>query len=284
MNFFFFRHKKKKRKIFQVKGEKIKKRKSIVWMKKKKILCLFLGFLFLGSLFLSGLLLLADDALTHEADGGEVLLEELVGGLLSLGLGDLAGGGSSGADGGGVGGGLAEARAVLLDGLLLFGGGVSLGRGLLGDGEDDELGEVGLEALGVEVEGLLGDVLAASIDGDADGGDVAGSGAGGLDLGGGEAAAEALAHVVADGGAGDGRLELLQGAGEDLLGLLEAETAAGLGLLGLGEEGLVVTLLGRAGGPVLTLVDLRDRVVTLDHSEFVLFGFEKEGFVFFFVR
>ena len=226
---------------------------------------LFLGFLFLGSLFLGGLLLLADDALTHEADGGEVLLEELVGGLLGLGLGDLAGGGGGSLDGGGVSGGLAEARAVLLDGLLLLGGGVTLSGLLGGDGEEDELGEVGLEALGVEVEGLLGDVLAASIDGDTDGGDEAGSGAGGLDLGDGEAGTEALAHVVADGGAGNGGLELLQGAGEDLLGLLEAEAAARFGLLGLGEEGLVVTLLGRTGGPVLTLVDLGDGAVTLDH-------------------
>lgn len=219
---------------------------------------LFLGLLFSFSLSLSFLLLLADHAFTQEAGGGHVLLEELVGlRLLDVSLGDLAGGGG-GLDGDDL------RVAGLLGGLLLFGGGVTL-SGLLADGEEDELGEVRLEAVGVGLQGLLGDVLTAGVDGDTDGGGVAGGDAGGADLFDGEAAAEAVAHVVADGGAGDGGLEVSQGAGEDLLGLLEAEAAAGLGLLGLVKEGLVVTLLRGAGGPVLALMDLRDGVVTLSH-------------------
>jgi len=219
---------------------------------------LFLGLLFSFSLSLSFLLLLADDTFTQEASGGHVLLEELVGlRLFDVSLGDLAGrGGSLDDDNTGVLG--------LLGGLLFFSGGITL-SGLLADGEEDELGEVRLEAFGVGLQGFFGDVLTAAVNGDTDGGGVAGGDTGGADFFNGEATAEALAHVVADGGAGDGGLEVSQGAGEGLLGLLEAETAAGFGLLGLVEEGLVVTLLRGTGGPVLALMNLRDSVVALSH-------------------
>ena len=63
--------------------------------------------------------------------------------------------------------------------------------------------------------------------------------------------------------------ELPQRAWERCLGLLDAEAAASLGLLGLSEPRLDVTLLGAAGVEVLALVDFGDSVVALGH--FVVF-------------
>ena len=126
--------------------------------------------LFLGSLGL-GLLphTLLPDA--HQAGVGPRLPEGLVGTALDVlgqgALGDLA-------EAGGDGLGNAESGGDVLCGLggLLALGGVGL-LGLVGlAGEDDQAGLVSLEALDVGREGLLGEVLAAGIDGDADGGGV----------------------------------------------------------------------------------------------------------------
>ena len=59
----------------------------------------------------------------------------------------------------------------LLGGAVLLGAVAGLGLVALA-GEDDQAGLVGLEALDVGGEGLLGQVLAAAIDGDTDGGGI----------------------------------------------------------------------------------------------------------------
>lgn len=60
--------------------------------------------------------------------------------------------------------------ADLLGRLHLLDGGLALLDRLGLAGEDDEAGAVGLEALHVGFEGFFGEVLAAGVDGDADGG------------------------------------------------------------------------------------------------------------------
>lgn len=134
--------------------------------------------LFLGSLGL-GLVphtLLPD---THQAGVGPRLAEGLVGAALDVlgerALGDLAEAGSDGLRD-------AERAADALCGLagLLVLGGVGL-LGLVGlAGENDKAGLILLQALDVGGEALLGEVLAAGIDRDADGGSVELGNAGGL--------------------------------------------------------------------------------------------------------
>ncbi len=134
--------------------------------------------LFLGSLGL-GLVphtLLPD---THQAGVGPRLAEGLVGTALDVlgerALGDLAEAGSNGLRD-------AERAADALCGLagLLVLGGVGL-LGLVGlAGENDKAGLVLLQALDVGGEALLGEVLAAGIDRDADGGSIELGNAGGL--------------------------------------------------------------------------------------------------------
>jgi len=206
------------------------------------------------------LLLGALDAVTEEASSRVVLLEEGIGVGLGLLNGDLAGGLLS------LAGKLAVDVDVLDGSLLLSLAGLTSGNLLVVDGEEDELGDVGLEALNVGVQGLLGDVLAASINADTDGGGVAGLEASSGELLSGETSTEALLHVVANGGASNNGAELTEGAGEDLLGLLETKATTALLLLGLSKVDLKVTLLGRAGVVVLALVHVGDSVVTLRHD------------------
>lgn len=73
----------------------------------------------------------------------------------------------------GAGGGLDSGLEVLLGGVTLLGLVALLG-------EQDQAGSVGLEALNVDGERLLGQVLATSIDGNADGGGVQAGNASGL--------------------------------------------------------------------------------------------------------
>lgn len=216
----------------------------------------------------SVLLVLAADAVAEEASGGVVLLQEGIGVGLGLVGGDLAGSLL------GLAGSLGVDILVLDGGLLLLLGSLTLGNLLVVDGEEHELGGVGLEALDVGLEGLLGDILAASIDGDADGGSVAGVNAGTSELLSGEASTKALLGVVADGGASNEGAELAKGAGEDLLGLLETKATTALLLLGLGKEDLEVTLLGGAGVVVLALVHVGDGVVSLGHGAVFSFALE----------
>lgn len=97
--------------------------------------------------------------------GGEVgLLDGLDGGV----------GVHDGEGGGGVGNGVGDGLELVLGGVALLGLVALLG-------EEDQALLVGLEALDVGGQGLLGDVLAASIDGDTDGGGVLAGDASGLD-------------------------------------------------------------------------------------------------------
>lgn len=97
--------------------------------------------------------------------GGELgLLDGLDGGV----------GVDDGEGGGGVGGGAGGGLELLLGGVALLGLVALLG-------EQDQALLVGLEALDVGGQGLLGDVLAAGVDGDADGGGVLAGDASGLD-------------------------------------------------------------------------------------------------------
>lgn len=204
--------------------------------------------LFLGSLGL-GLLphtLLPD---THQAGVGPRLPEGLVGTALDVlgqgALGDLA-------EAGGDGLGNAEGGGDVLCGLagLLVLRGVGL-LGLVGlAGEDNQAGLVGLEALDVGREGLLGEVLAAGIDGDADGGGVELGNASGLvspvrillssirnspralqagnpylQLSQGEATAEACPAVILD------------GAAHRVRGVVFQNRALGVKLTGIGQSG-----------------------------------------------
>lgn len=97
-------------------------------------------------------------------------------GLGQLGLLDLG----NGRGDGGNGEGSARREDGVLNGLEVLLGGVGL-LGLVGLlGEEDEAGGVSLQALNVGSEGLLGEVLAAGIDRDADGRGVLAGDAGGL--------------------------------------------------------------------------------------------------------
>lgn len=86
--------------------------------------------------------------------------------------------GSVGVDDGEGGGGVGDSVG---DGLELVLGGVALLRLVALLGEEDQALLVGLEALDVGGQGLLGDVLATSIDGDTDGRGVLAGDASGLD-------------------------------------------------------------------------------------------------------
>ena len=203
-----------------------------------------------------------------------------VGSLLSLGLGALlAGAGETGLaadvaelavgslltgvvgelaldnlglvlDGEGGGGLLNE---VLLGRLDLLSRGVTLLGGLAVAGEQDDAAAVGLQALDVGGKRLLGEVLAAGVDRDTDGGcklagDASSLGTWSvtvrcksigqqdthLQLSKGETTASADAAVVLESGAADDRAELVDGAGSDGSGLSSASVAASLLLAGLG--------------------------------------------------
>lgn len=124
------------------------------------------------------------------------------------------------------GAGLLEDRGALGDGERLLDRAVDAVGVLVGVGrvagldlarlarEDDEARLVGLEALDVELERLLGLVAAAVVDGDADREGLLGADAGLLELGLGEAAARTELAVVADRRGTDSRAEELNRAGE----------------------------------------------------------------------
>lgn len=133
-----------------------------------------------SSLFLLGLSLLSLGlgallALTQVASLGAGLTEGLVGVLGGLVVADgallelsdvLDGQGSGGA---------ADKVVTALGGLDVLGGGVTLLGLSVAAGEEDEALPVLLETLDVGLEALLGEVLAAGVDGDTDGaGELAG--------------------------------------------------------------------------------------------------------------
>lgn len=79
-----------------------------------------------------------------------------------------------GEGGGGVGDGAGDGLELVVGGVALLGLVALLG-------EEDQALLVGLEALDVGGQGLLGDVLAAGVDGDTDGGGVLAGDASGLE-------------------------------------------------------------------------------------------------------
>jgi len=216
--------------------------------------CLLLGGGLGLGLVLGTLLALAGVALVGAGEAEGAVGTALVGGG-EVGLGDLGEAGGEGLDG--------EGGVDLGDGLGLgeVGGGVAL-LGLAGlAGEEDQALLVGLEAGDVGGEALLGEVLAAAIDGDADGlGELAGD-AGGLvrealvtlscccgfgirdaacrttfnleschsylELSQGETTAGASPPVVLDGRAADDGAEPVDGTGGDGGGLGLASVPAG---------------------------------------------------------
>lgn len=137
--------------------------------------CLLLLSLLLLSLLPGPLLPLAGVALVG-ALVTQLAESTTLDGLGQLGLLDLGNGRGNG--GNGEGG--ARREDGVLNGLEVLLGGVGL-LGLVGLlGEEDEAGGVSLQALDVGSEGLLGEVLAAGIDRDADGRGVLAGNAGGL--------------------------------------------------------------------------------------------------------
>jgi len=128
--------------------------------------------LFLGSssVLLLGLRTLL--ALANQTRLGASVAQLAVSSLLAGVVGDLALGDLGGVDDGEGLVGLLDVGAVagLLGGLGVLGGSLAvLGRLALAR-EEDEAALVGLQALDVGLEGLLGKVLAARVDGDTDGG------------------------------------------------------------------------------------------------------------------
>lgn len=122
---------------------------------------------------------------------------------------------------------------AVADGLDLLGGGLALLGGLEVAGEEDEALLVGLQALNVDLEGLLAEVLAAGVDGDTDGARKLAGDVGLLELGEGETTAGTNAAVVLDGRAADDGAELVDGLGGDTGGLLLARVATAGLLAGL---------------------------------------------------
>lgn len=198
---------------------------------------------------LVGLVLGALLADTHQAGVGAGGTELLVGGLLGGVVGELALGDGGGVDDGEDGGGRLDVGG-LLGGLDVLGRGVAL-LGRLGLArEEDELALVSLQALDVGLERLLGEVLAAGVDRDANGGSELAGNASSLgcvrdlamtvsskipylQLSKGEATASTHAAVVLDGRAADDGPQLVDGAGSDLSSLGLASIATALLLAGL---------------------------------------------------
>merc|ERR1719452_355971 len=103
----------------------------------------------------------------------------------------------------------------------LLSSGISLAWLLGVQGEQDQLGLVLLQALGVQLEGLHALVPAAVINGDSDGLRVLLAQPSSLQLLEGEAPASPLLEVVLVGGAADHGPQLAQGPGGDAGGLLD---------------------------------------------------------------
>lgn len=122
---------------------------------------------------------------------------------------------------------------AVADGLDLLGAGLALLGCLEVAGEEDEALLVGLQALNVDLEGLLAEVLATGVDGDTDGARKLAGDVGLLELGEGETTAGTNATVVLDGRAADDGTELVDGLGGDTGGLLLARVATAGLLAGL---------------------------------------------------
>lgn len=173
--------------------------------------------------------LLAD---TNKAGLGAGVAELAVGVLGGRVLGDLGlGDNSLVVDGEGRVG--EENVVAVADGLDLLGAGLALLGGLGVAREEDEALLVGLQALNVGLEGLLGEVLATGVDGDTDGARKLAGDVGLLQLGEGETTASTNATVVLDGGAADDGAELVDGLRSDTGGLLLARVATAGLLAGL---------------------------------------------------
>jgi len=140
--------------------------------------------------------------------------------------------------------------AALLGGLDVFGRGVTLLRRLGLAGEEDEAGVVGLQALDVGGEGLLGEVLSAGVDCDTDGCSKLARNLGGLstistytggltfcysylELGQAESSSSADFAVVLEAGATDDGPQFVDGARSNARSLLLTGIAARLLLAGL---------------------------------------------------
>lgn len=122
---------------------------------------------------------------------------------------------------------------AVADSLDLLGAGLALLGGLGVAGEEDEALLVGLQALNVGLEGLLGEVLATGVDGDTDGARKLAGDVGLLQLSEGETTASTNTAVVLDGGAANDGAELVDGLGSDTGGLLLARVATAGLLAGL---------------------------------------------------
>lgn len=160
---------------------------------------------------------------------GHVVALDVGDGLLGEGVAD----GHSGGEVSGVAGGLAVSGEGSLGLVDLVGGGVELLELAALAGEEDETGLVVLQAGDVGDQRLLGVVVAAVVDGNADGGSQLLGDAGLLQLGGGEAATGTHAAVVLVGRAVDDGTQLVGRTGGDrgglcLTGLTTAVLATGL--------------------------------------------------------
>lgn len=122
---------------------------------------------------------------------------------------------------------------AVADGLDLLGAGLALLGCLEVAGEEDEALLVGLQALNVGLEGLLGEVLATGVDRDTDGARKLAGDVGLLQLGEGETTASTNTAVVLDGGAANDGAELVDGLRSDTGGLLLARVATAGLLAGL---------------------------------------------------
>merc|ERR1719452_385236 len=139
----------------------------------------------------------------------------------------------------------------------LLSGGISLAWLLGVQGEQDQLGLVLLQALGVQLEGLHALVPAAVINGDSNGLRVLLAQTSSLQLLKGEAPASPLLEVVLVGGAAHHGPELAQGPGGDAGSLLNPVLAAPDLPRRLVEPGLDIAL------PVLVEVTIGDDVIPL---------------------
>jgi hypothetical protein len=173
--------------------------------------------------------LLAD---TDKAGLGASVAELAVGVLGGGVLGDLLlGDNSLVVDGeSGVG---EENVVAVADSLDLLGAGLALLGGLGVAGEEDKALLVGLQALNVGLEGLLGEVLATGVDGDTDGARKLAGDVGLLQLSEGETTASTNTAIVLDGGAANDGAELVDGLRSDTGGLLLARVATAGLLAGL---------------------------------------------------
>jgi hypothetical protein len=217
--------------------------------------CSLFGGCFLGGLLLASALVAGVGPGLTVLGVGTTLLELLGdGGELVAG----SGGGSGKDTAGGLGRGSSR--------LALLGGGV-VDQTLLDlavlSGEEDELGLVGVESLDVELLLLLGGAGSAVVNSDADGAGEGGAKSSSLQLVKSEATAVPDLTSIPASARGDNRSQLLERAGEHLLGLslsfLQSNELL-LSLIEVHSDSVSASIL-----PVLAEMYVWDDVVVLDH-------------------